>query len=725
MVDQTGESPLRGRPVRMLLVGVLVIVGLAGLTSGVLQSRERAVRLRMDADARAARLVVRELDVGVAVDDVARDWRAPADVTELVLLDSHLNVQTRVHASWPVGAPLSGDLEPLAGGDARALVFALDGNQPVTGIWHRPGPDAILVAVPRAGDAGWVVTATPLAAVRSTVVPMMAPAVMLVAGLLAAVLALGRVSKRARSASDLVGAFRSARVAERHRLRRVTRNLPALLFERVTFPTGGGAFTWVSPNSAEFLEIDATDLVVDPDRLLSLVHDDDRAELGDALRAAEAPPHTFSWAGRMVLPSGRVRWFRATGRRVEVGETGTRWCGFIVDITDRRLLEAELKQRGRLATIGQLAAGVAHEINNPLNYVIGNTRVVLEAVRNGEAALPADYVEALQDAAEGGERVARIVQDLRTLARGGELGEEPGPVDLEQVLRTAARQVEIDLKFRARLGWDVPADLPLVHGHDDRLVQVVHNLLKNACLAIPMGDPARNEVRISAAAEGELVRVRVEDSGPGVPAHLRDRIFDPFFTTRDGTAGGNQGQGLGLAVSLSIIDRLGGTLALADTGALGGACFVVTLRRAERTVEEASEPVPTLSPERPLRLLVVDDEQAVLRGVARQLRPHTVVAAASGAAALALLAEDADFDGVVCDVMMPGMSGVEVYERVLAVAPPLARRFVFLTGGTISTDIREWLERTRVPLVEKPADPARVVDAVLRQEAAEAQAVTA
>lgn len=723
-MDDAGEPRLGRRTVRMLLVAALVVVGIAGLVVGVYDARFRAISLRARTDARSAHLVAQRLADGVDPASVVQAWRAQASGTELLLLDQHANVSHRAGGEVALGAPLAGELADASGDDSAQVTIALDKARDVRGVWTREGWDAVFVAVPRAEGAGWVVTATPLREVRTVVLPMVAPAIMLLAGLLAAVIAFGRASRRARSATDLVGAFRSARVAERHRMRRVTRSLPALLFERVTFPEGRGAFTWVSPNSAEFLELDATDLVVDPNLLLSLVHPDDRCGLRESMRAAEQAPHDFRWEGRMVLPSGKARWFRSTARRVEVNDTGTRWCGFIVDITDQRMLEAALKQRGRLATIGQLAAGVAHEINNPLSYVIGNTRVVLEAAQRGEAALPADLVEALEDAAEGGERVARIVQDLRTLARGGDLGEEPGPVDLEQILRTAARQVEIDLKFRARLGWDVPADLPLVHGHDDRLVQVVHNLLKNACLAIPMGDPAGNEVRISAVADGDRVRVRIEDSGPGVPARLRDRIFDPFFTTRDGTAGGHQGQGLGLAVSLSIVDRLGGTLSLTEAPSLGGACFEVTLQVADAAGAGPSDPVPTLSPQGVLRLLVVDDEDAVLRSLTRQLRPHHVAAVPSAADALALIDDDADFDGVVCDVMMPGMSGVELYEQMVREHPALARRFVFLTGGTVSDDIRGWLDRSRVPLVEKPAQPERVLDAIARLQAASEPSAT-
>jgi signal transduction histidine kinase/CheY-like chemotaxis protein len=464
----------------------------------------------------------------------------------------------------------------------------------------------------------------------------------------------------------------------------------------------------VSPNSSEIVETDATDLLMRPEGFLELLHADDRPSLDAALGAAEDPPFALSWEGRLVLPSSRVGWFRISARRVEVARHGTRWCGYMVEITEQRLLEEQLKQRGRLATIGQLAAGVAHEINNPLSYVIGNTRYVLEAARSGEASLPPDLTEALADAVEGGQRVARIVQDLRTLALGGEIGEEPGPVDLGRVLRTAARQVEIELRFRARLVWELPDDIPVVHGHEDRLVQVFYNLLKNAGLAIPPGDPVRNEVRLRVTETPVFVSVNVIDTGPGVPERVRERIFDPFFTTRDGTTGGAQGQGLGLSVCLSIVNRLGGSLALEEAGA-GGACFTVRLLRSTGVVSPLTVEPPAPVLDRRLHLLVVDDEPGVLRSLQRSLAPHSVDVALGGAEALAMLKDDTRYDALVCDVMMPGMSGVEVYERVTELYPALARRFLFLTGGTVSEDVRGWLDATRVPLLEKPASAERVL----------------
>jgi signal transduction histidine kinase len=713
-VGATDEATTPTREaVRAGLVGVLLAVGLLGMVFGVARVRSVAHGRVLQTNTRAAEVAARALVGGESPDQLAAAWARTGAAEELLFVDGEGVVTRWESDSGTVGAPIEGELRPVGEGEPAAFGDALRQGHGVVGYWSRSTGSALVSAAPLPDSGGWVVVATPVSRVRALFLPIVPPALLLLLGLVGAVVTLSASLRSARSARDLAGAFRSARAAERHRLRRVTRDLPALLFERITFPEGGGAFTWVSPNSTDILETDATDLVVHPELLFGLVLPADLAGLHAAIRASGAAPHVLRWEGRLALPSGRLRWFRAQARRVEIVERGGRWCGFLVDITDERALEARLKQRGRLATVGQLAAGVAHEINNPLSYVIGNTRFVLEAAADGEITLPEELRQALEDAADGGERVARIVQDLRTLARGGELGEEPGPIDLEGVLRTAARQVEMDLRFRARLSWEVPPDLPLVHGHDDRLVQVFHNLLKNATLAIPPGDPGSHEVRIFAERTDGGVCVRITDTGHGVPERIRDRIFDPFFTTRDGTAGGVQGQGLGLSVCLSIVNRLGGTLSLRPSDA-HGACFEVVLERARGSAGVVRDAVPTLTPGEPLRLLVVDDEDGLLRVASRQLRPHAVVGVSSGAGALSLLAHDAAFDAVVCDVMMPGMSGVELYEALIAGHPRLARRFVFLTGGSVSAEIEAWLERARVPLLEKPVARDALIDAVAK-----------
>lgn len=713
MLGGLNETDPTGYGCRAGLVGILLAVGLIGMVYGVARVRSVAHGRVLQTNTRAAEVAAHALARGESRADLSRAWDGTGAPEELLFLDAAGVVTSWQGSTGVVGAPVAGELQPWGDGEPAPLLSSLQAGTGVVGRWRRSDGTALVAAAPLADGAGWVVVATPVSRIRDLLLPILPPAALLLLGLVGAVLALSAALRDARSARGLAGAVRTARTAERHRLRRVTRDLPALLFERMAFADGGGAFTWVSPNSTDILEVDATDLVVHPGRLFGFVVESDRAGLREAIRASRAGPHLLRWEGRLLLPSGRLRWFRTQARRVEQSEAGERWCGFIVDITDERALEAELKQRGRLATVGQLAAGVAHEINNPLSYVVGNTRFVLDAAEAGEIALPQELIEALADAADGGERVARIVQDLRTLARGGELGEEPGPVDLEGVLRTAARQVEMDLRFRARLAWEVPPDLPLVHGHDDRLVQVFHNLLKNAGLAIPPGDPGRNEVRLVAERVPSGVRVRVIDTGHGVPEHIRDRIFDPFFTTRDGTVGGVQGQGLGLSVCLSIVNRLGGTLSLRPSDG-PGACFEVVLRQAAGDAVLEGEAVPTLNPSETLRILVVDDEEGVLRVARRQLRPHRVVGISSGAGALSLLAHDRAFDAVICDVMMPGMSGVELYEALLGAHPGLARRFLFLTGGSVSGEIERWLEQARVPLLEKPVCPDVLLEAVAR-----------
>ncbi|MEC8425293.1 MAG: hypothetical protein VX000_16025, partial [Myxococcota bacterium] len=383
----------------MGLVGVLLVVGLLGMVFGIARVRSLAHGRVLQTNARAAGSTARALAGGARAEAVIAAWEQSGSAEQLVLVDPVGVVTHWGGASGTVGVPLVGELQPFGQSRSSEIGSVLVPGRGAVGEWSQADGRALAATAPIGADGGWVVVATPVRRVAALLVPAIPGAVLVLLGLVGAVTMLGASLRDARSARDLAGAVRTARTAERNRLQRVTRDLPALLFERMSFPEGGGAFTWVSPNSVEILETDATDLVVHPELLLGYVLPADIAGLRAAMGAAEDPSsHVLRWEGRMQLPSGRLRWFRAQARRVDASELGARWCGFLVDITDERSLEAQLKQRGRLATVGQLAAGVAHEINNPLSYVIGNTRFVLEAADAGEISIPEDFRLALGDA---------------------------------------------------------------------------------------------------------------------------------------------------------------------------------------------------------------------------------------------------------------------------------------------------------------------------------------
>ncbi len=410
---------------------------------------------------------------------------------------------------------------------------------------------------------------------------------------------------------------------------------------------------------------------------------------------------TVTFEHRGTAAAGTVEWYESVlcpSRREGVVD------GVIViarNIEARKRLEEELARSQRLAAIGMLAAGIAHEINNPLTYILGSLDFALARPHDDEAGA------ALAEARSGAERVRSIVRDLKLLAREQDATE--GPSDLRKVVDAALGIVDSELRHRARV---VRSDvgMPPVCGNEGRLVQVVINLLVNAMQAIADSDPARHVVRVTTrpTADGRSAELLVEDDGEGIAAEHLPRIFDPFFTTKPA----GTGTGLGLPICHSIVSAAGGTIDIESERARGSRVRVVLpfARASARPAARGEE--PSLPPRR--RVLVVDDEPAVARALGRMIGDvHDVRIANDGDEALALIGRE-HFDVVLCDVMMPRVSGIDVYERVRASHPQLAGRFVLVTGGVFAPDIRARLEGHGVPCLFKPCDRAILLEVVDR-----------
>jgi CheY-like chemotaxis protein len=366
--------------------------------------------------------------------------------------------------------------------------------------------------------------------------------------------------------------------------------------------------------------------------------------------------------------------------------------------------------------MGQVAAGVAHEINNPLTYVIGALDEAAGALRRGEA----DGVPGLLAEARGGaERVRRIVGDLRVFARQG--GEAEGTCDASAVARVAVAMLQNEIRHRARLEQALPPAAPAAIP-EHRLVQVLVNLLMNACHAIGEGHAGENRISLAVITGDGRVVVEVRDTGAGMDAAVRARIFEPFFTTRKV----GEGMGLGLALCQAMVAEAGGSIEV-ESAPGEGSVFRVVLRAAGEaaatstptptptptsTPTSTSTPTPTSTSTPALRILVVDDEPMVGRAVARLLGGHAVELATSGAQALARVRAGPAYQAIVCDLMMPDMTGMELHERLSGEAPDAARRMIFLTGGAFTERARAFVERDGVRVLEKPVEPDQLREAV-------------
>jgi signal transduction histidine kinase len=372
---------------------------------------------------------------------------------------------------------------------------------------------------------------------------------------------------------------------------------------------------------------------------------------------------------------------------------------------ERERLTAQLMQADRMVATGTLAAGVAHEINNPLAYLIAALDFLEEELRGIGRELPAERLEeasqALAEAREGAGRVRHIVRDLRTFSRADD--ERQGPVDLRRVIESSINIAYNEIKHRARLVKDY-GKTPPVLANEARLGQVFLNLLVNAAQAIPEGRAGENEIRVvTRIDDAGAVVVEVRDTGTGIAPEILGRIFDPFFTTKPLGVG----TGLGLSICRNIVVALGGEIGVESR--LGrGTVFRLRLPPAPAQTEE-ERPQPALAMGRRGRVLVVDDEPVVGKAVRRVLGPeHEVVVLTSAREAREKLAQGERFDAIICDLMMPEVTGMDLHAELTALAPDQAARMILLTGGAFTPRARQFLDQVPNPRVEKPFDSANL-----------------
>ncbi|MDB4964895.1 MAG: Sensor histidine kinase [Myxococcales bacterium] len=388
--------------------------------------------------------------------------------------------------------------------------------------------------------------------------------------------------------------------------------------------------------------------------------------------------------------------------------------GFGVDVTSERDAQHRLLLADRLTALGMLVAGVGHEINNPAAYVALGVQQIARHLRGArmgseraeeaiERVLPI-----LDDVSAGVHRIAEIVGELKLFSRHPG-ADAPGPIDLNGVVRSAASLVQAELRSRARLVVEL-GELPPLPGAWARLSQVVLNLLINAAQAIPPGAPEANEVSVSTLRAGSDICIVVRDSGCGISPDAQQRIFDPFYTTKPV----GEGTGLGLAISYDIVRRLGGVISL-ESDAGRGSRFTVSVPYVAPPPAVVER--PSLMAVASGSVLVVDDERALGSAIARELSGRMQVRVVhTGKEAIAEL-ERSQYDAVLCDLRMPGVSGADVYRRTQARDSGQADRFVFLTGAGGLAAEADFLRTTGRPVLEKPfamADLWRTVGAVVR-----------
>lgn len=424
-------------------------------------------------------------------------------------------------------------------------------------------------------------------------------------------------------------------------------------------------------------------------------------------------------SSRVQAPRVRVRRpVTAQKEDATAGDTGPE--SRVARLEQKLAATMQRLQADRMASMGTLAAGLAHEVNNPLGFTLANVTFALEELRlMDEDLAPRESettgelegrlararvrvqaaVDALQEARLGTDRVRLLVRDLKTFA-GADV-ERREPVDVRRVLESAINMAYNAIRLRARLVKDYRI-AALVDGNEACLAQVFLNLLLNAAEATREGDAEHQEIRVVllSAAAGSCI-VEVSDTGRGIAPEDLGHVFDPFFTTKPGN-----GTGLGLAMSHTIVADLGGGIVV-ESSVGKGSTFRVTLPLSKTEAKPASSKRPPANAPRRARVLVVDDEAMMGRAVQRLLAgEHDVETTTDPPAAVARVRAGERFDVILCDLMMPGMTGMDVYEAVVAIDAEQARRMVFMTGGAFASRAVQFLERVENPRVEKPLDRA-------------------
>lgn len=390
------------------------------------------------------------------------------------------------------------------------------------------------------------------------------------------------------------------------------------------------------------------------------------------------------------------------------------------DITDIVTAEAERASLGqqlhaadKMRSLGQLTAGVSHEINNPLAAMLPCLQLLRERFvelcdhfdrpqrRDPEVVerALAEIPELLSDALAAGRQIKSVVAEMRYFAHPGEGKGELLRLDelLSESMALAAREV----RFKALLASDLDYTPSLVV---DRalLSQAVLNVLLNASQAIESAPSERDWIRVKSQRRDGGVAIEISNSGPPIPDYARDKIFDPFYTTKEPGAG----VGLGLSIAYETVRRHGGYIEV-----LPGAptTFRIWLPLNTGKVLDSQPPVVAHVPvradvKRPPRVLVVDDERLVRNGLRRVLDRHYDVSLAAGGAQAKELIQRNHFDVILCDLLMPQVTGMELYEDIKRSKPDAAARFVFLTGGTTCAEARDFLQSVENPRAFKPLD---------------------
>ena len=494
---------------------------------------------------------------------------------------------------------------------------------------------------------------------------------------------------------------RVAAEASGRRFRDLVENLDAVIWEA---DATTGQVSFVSRRVETVLGYPVEQWLTEPECWASHLHPDDRERALTARRTALAEGRPYDVVYRFLAADGRVVWLR-TRVHVALDAAGAarQLRGVTVDITEGKRLQEELVQAEKLATLGELIAGIAHELNNPLAALTGHAQLLRIEQKDTPAAARAERI------LEAAQRTSRVVQNFLSFARKHR--SEKVPVSMNDLITKTRELLAYQLRVNnIHVQTDLAPALPSIAGDPHQLQQVLLNLFNNSAQAMAgAGGAGILRVATTLDRDAATLRVAIADDGPGISPENLSRIFEPFFTTKPA----GEGTGLGLPIAQGIVTEHGGTL-VAESESGQGATFIVTLPVPQGQL--TSPPAAgTRTVPKGLRILAVDDE-ATLRELMMDAfteAGNQVETAVDGNEALDILARS-PVDVLLLDVRMPGMSGPELWAEINRTNPGLARRTVFCTGSVVGEKTRAFLDATGCPTVAKPFELEHLFDAVAR-----------
>ncbi|MDD5509691.1 MAG: response regulator, partial [Dehalococcoidales bacterium] len=479
---------------------------------------------------------------------------------------------------------------------------------------------------------------------------------------------------------------------------------PTVVFKWIA--ADGWPIDYVSPNVYGLLGYTAAELTVGKHLFGDMLHPDDVRRIAEANERAEeqANCRQFAVDYRILTKDGAIKWVHEHTMLVRDDEGAVKYHhGYVTDITEQKKAEAEKRKlesriqfTDRMASIGEMASGIAHEINNPLTSVVGFSELLMEK------DLPEDLREDVETIHSSARRVADIVKGLLTFAR------QHKPVrnrtSINEIIEStlALRKYAMETS-NIEVITILDNGRPWTVADAGQLQQVFLNIIVNAEMEMTKAH-GRGRLTIRTEQAGDRIRISFADDGPGIAGENLERIFDPFFTTKEV----GEGTGLGLSLAHGIVAEHNGDLYVESEEGKGATFFVElpVVMEEEKKIERFEE-VETAGKTVGGRILVVDDEPAIMAFLKKLLggEGYDVATAGSGREALEMTKEQR-YNLIICDIKMPGLSGAELYDELGGIAPSLQKRVIFITGDVIGPATNKFLKATGVPHINKPFDIA-------------------